>query len=203
MRRRGRVWLAVVAAALALPLCGALGVWLWLRHLRDAWTEASPSPVTVAETSVQERRRLAPRYRRLQEAARAGRAAEVSFGSEELDALIASAEELSGLRGKVSLSLDGETVVARVSLPLSEVPLASGRYLNGEFRLRVSVSSGHPEVEVLEGRTSGGTPYPAWMVRRVNAALSRPEARERLARALRGRVEALEVSDGRVMVRTR
>lgn len=203
MRRRGRVWLAVVAAALALPLCGALGVWLWLRHLRDAWTEASPSPVTVAETSVQERRRLAPRYRRLQEAARAGRAAEVSFGSEELDALIASAEELSGLRGKVSLSLDGETVVARVSLPLSEVPLASGRYLNGEFRLRVSVSSGHPEVEVLEGRTSDGTPYPAWMVRRVNAALSRPEARERLARALRGRVEALEVSDGRVTVRTR
>lgn len=203
MRRRGRVWLAVVAAALALPLCGALGVWLWLRHLRDAWTEASPSPVTVAETSVQERHRLAPRYRRLQEAARAGCAAEVSFGSEELDALIASAEELSGLRGKVSLSLDGETVVARVSLPLSEVPLASGRYLNGEFRLRVSVSSGHPEVEVLEGRTSGGMPYPAWMVRRVNAALSRPEARERLARALRGRVEALEVSDGRVTVRTR
>lgn len=203
MRRRGRVWLTVVAVALALPLCGALGVWLWFRHLRDAWTEASPSPVTVAETSVQERRRLAPRYRRLQEAARAGCAAEVSFGSEELDALIASAEELSGLRGKVSLSLDGETVVARVSLPLSEVPLASGRYLNGEFRLRVSVSSGHPEVEVLEGRTSGGTPYPAWMVRRVNAALSRPEARERLARALRGRVEALEVSDGRVTVRTR
>ena len=93
MRRRGRVWLAVVAAALALPLCGALGVWLWLRHLRDAWTEASPSPVTVAETSVQERRRLAPRCRRLQEAARAGCAAEVSFGSEELDALIASAQQ--------------------------------------------------------------------------------------------------------------
>ena len=203
MRRRGRIWLAVAGVVLALLLCGALGVWLWLRQLRDTWTAASPSPVPVAEAGVQERRRLAPRYRRLQEAARAGRAAEASFGSEELDVLIASAEELSGLRGKVSLSLDGEAVVARVSLPLGEVPLASGRYLNGEFRLRVSVSSGRPEVEVLEGRTSGGAPYPSWMVRRVNAALSRPEVQERLARALRGRVESLEVSGGRVTVRTR
>lgn len=204
MSRKLQRWQVVVGVILLLLLCLAGGAWLWWCHERDTWTDEAPRTMPVVELTQPERRRLAPRYKRLHDALRQGRAVEVRFEANELNGLVSLADELSGLRGKVALTVEGEELVAQVSVPIgAEVPLVAGRYVNGDFRLKCELAGEQMRLEVISGKTAQGQAYPPWMLQRLNEMLRQPEMQRQVARQFNKHVSELRVEKDGVVVKTK
>lgn len=135
-----------------------------------------------------------------------GDSVELVLSDREINSLIQTLPDLEGLRDRLVVGIEGETLRCKVSVPLEDLPfnLGKGRFLNGEGVLRVSIRDGELDLRVDE-LTVRGKPLPAGLMeglRGRNLAENVKIEDGDVRRGLR-RIERLEVKDGMLRMRLR
>jgi hypothetical protein len=139
----------VAALALLLMVLVVAGLYVLNRQARAlvaTYTATAPEALPVVKLPPADQKALEQRVDNFKEAAEAGQAESITLTAEQINALIGAEPKL---RGKVAIEIPGDTMRARVSLPLGELGLPSfvaggldGRYFNGIVTLDPSLAPG-------------------------------------------------------------
>ena len=167
----------------------------WLAKTRSI-TEA-PTPVPEFSGSDQQIQRVRERWQDFEQKTRAGQSAEIELSADDINALIATTEEV---RGKVFASIDGDQLRLQTSVPIGEFLGRPGYYFNGD--VVIELNGAQPLDSPLFSRiTINGEQVPtdflAWKYR------SR-QLREYLADQRNASdIGTIEIHDGKVILRSR
>jgi len=99
----------------------------WLAKTRSL--AEAPTPVPEFSASDQQIQLVRERWQDFEQKARAGQPAEIELSAEDINALIATSDDI---RGKVFASIDGNLIRLRASLPIGGVLGRPGYYFNGD-----------------------------------------------------------------------
>lgn len=195
-------WWIIGGSVAGVILLAVLAVVMWLLHERSELTDENAQTVPTVQVSDAEKRQLLPKYMKLRKGVQQNKTVEEELTSEQLDQLIAAVDEFAGCRGRLSLKLDGEYILATVSVPLQDVPFLDGRYLNGTLKLKGEVSEGKLELRLIEGKTANGKAYPEWLVAKVNEKLAGKNLPQLLNSQWAKQLRTLSVLDGKLKLKT-
>ena len=151
-----------VVLLVSVLIAALLGLRLAKRMLNE-FTDTKPLALPAVQMPAAELERVRQRVTAFQQAVSNHRPSEtLALTSDEINALIATDQDLSFLKGKVYVMIEGDRVKAQVSVPLDEVglPFFKGRYLNGVATLDVGLDHGVLRV-VPEAISVKGKPLPA------------------------------------------
>ena len=204
-KKKTNRWIIIAIIAVVVFLLLAVGgCWIYVCHLRNELTDVKPQEIATAQVTEPEKRKLGETDKKFSKGVKEGKSMELELLGEQLDKMIALFDEFKPLRGHVSLKLDGEFIKAKVSLPMEKFPMFDGRYLNGEFKLKASVSNGKLNAEVIEGTTEQGKPYPKWLVKKLNDTIASPAFQQRRsADQWLKKLELLKVMEGKLKLKTK
>ena len=115
----------------------------WLTKIH-AVSEA-PAPVPEFKTSDAEIEAAEERWQKFEEAARAGQPSEIELTAKDINTLIAANRDLVG---KVFVSIEGNRLGLRVSVPLREFTGRAGHYFNADIVMQTdgAQSLEHPQL---------------------------------------------------------
>jgi hypothetical protein len=99
----------------------------WLAKTRSI--AEAPTPVPEFSPSDQQIQRVQERWQEFEQKARAGQPAEIELSADDINALIATSEDL---RGKLFVSIDGDLPRLQASLPIGGFLGRPGYYFNGD-----------------------------------------------------------------------
>src|SRR5215831_5016147 len=99
----------------------------WLAKTRSI--AEAPAPVPAFSASDQQIQRVRERWQDFEQKTRAGQPAEIELSADDINALIATSEDV---RGKVFVSIEGNQLRLQTSLPIGGILGRSGYYFNGE-----------------------------------------------------------------------
>ena len=198
-------WGCLITGICGLTVVVILGVLaVKVRNAVTSLTDSEAKPVPVAEVSAGVAGEVRARAEAMVKALEQKTAGDFRFTAQDLNALIATVPEARELRGKALFTMEGDCLSVQASLPLEKIPGMSGRYLNdAKLVLELSCTDGKLVVHARE-ITVKGKPLPPSLrtpLQRVNLAeqfYSDPKAA-----AVLKQLEALEVRDGQLGVRTR
>jgi hypothetical protein len=172
----------------------------------DKYTDSSPMALPKVEMPAEQAGALLDRLKAFKAAVETDAAAEpLALTEQELNALIASAPDLAGLKDKVYVAITGDQIKGQVSLPLDQLPIGrtAGRYLNGSATFNVSMDGG-VLIVTLQKLDVKGESVPARFLtalQRKNLAQSAYDDVQK-AEFLR-RIESVEVKDGTLFIKPR
>ena len=177
--RRGRGCLFYGCLTLALGLGLALLAlvaltYIGLRQIRESFTAAEAADIPVVELPDAEAARLEQRLAEFQRAADAGDQGEandapadepparlvpppreLALTAQEINALLAMQPEL---RGRVFVRIEDGRIGGDVSLPLDELPMGAGRFLNARVEFAVAAPEGELDVRLTDVEVNGVRP---------------------------------------------
>ena len=104
----------------------------WLAKTRSLAQAATPLP--EFNTSKQQIQLVQERWQDFEQKTRAGQAAEIELSADDINALIATSDDL---RGKVFASIEGNRLRLQASLPIGGVLGRPGYYFNGDVIIEV------------------------------------------------------------------
>lgn len=189
------------ALLLLLMIGGGVGGYFFLKGQVDKYTSTEPVEIPVAEATEEEVAEIQSRIDRLQQAVEADEPAaerEVVLTADDLNALIASQDDL---KGRVFVRIEGDQIAGDVSIPLDDVPMGKGRYLNASATFDASYQDGVPIV-TLKDAVVKGQPLPQSFIDAMaqeNLAkdmLKDPEVAEKFRK-----FESIEVRDGKIILK--
>jgi hypothetical protein len=99
----------------------------WLAKTRSL--AEAPMPLPEFNASEQQIQLVQERWQDFEQKTRAGQAAEIELSADEINALIATSEDV---RGKVFTSIDGNQLRLQTSVPIGKFLGRSGYYFNGD-----------------------------------------------------------------------
>ena len=135
----GRCCLTLSIFAIVLAIAGFAGLY-WGLHRNSAlfygsyWLAKTqslaqaPTPVPEFNASDQQIQLVQERWQDFEQKTRAGQAAEIELSADDINALIATSEDL---RGKVFASIDGNLLRLQASVPIGGFLGRPGYYFNG------------------------------------------------------------------------
>jgi len=144
-RRKGlgcfaRGCLILLVFAIVLAIAGFAGMYwglhpysalfygsYWLAKTRSI--AEAPTPVPEFSASDQQIQRARERWQDFEQKTRAGQPAEIELSADDINALIATSDDI---RGKVFVSIDGSKLRLVMSLPIGGVLGRPGYYFNGD-----------------------------------------------------------------------
>jgi hypothetical protein len=148
--------LTVVVFALVLAAAFVGGTYVAVRFLRSSYFTSAPVQLPAATATAEERQAARVKWNEFEHAARAHQPARIELTADEINALIASEPKL---RGKAHVAIEDDTARLQVSIPLEEVRLLRGRYMNAECAVQSSPDGNpaHARVTsiVVNGRPVG------------------------------------------------
>ena len=175
--------------------------------LVEKYTETSATPLQPVKLTSEERKALHERVNTFTGALRAAGAqgAELSLTGDELNALLQDSPGIGPIANQVRVRIEQGILSGSLSWPLDNLgPLKqSGRFLNGEAAIQVSLSNGLLKVSLSDFKFHGQS-LPATVLtglRGVNfaeGAQKDPKFREALQR-----FESVEVKGDRMLIRSR
>ncbi|TWT88339.1 hypothetical protein Mal64_18180 [Pseudobythopirellula maris] len=214
---------AAIGAALVVVVVIVAGVagYYFLTGQIDKYTATEPAEIPISNASDEQIAELQSRFDRLiravdadgEEDADDGAPAEadpagedpaavdngeISFSADELNALIASNDDL---RGRVFIRIEDGQVSGDISIPLDEMPLGAGRFLNATVSLELGYKDGVPVVK-LAGGSVKGEPLPEQFIDALSQEnmaediLEDPDVAETLSK-----FESIEVVEDRLILR--
>ena len=167
----------------------------WLAKTRSL--AQAPTPVPVFNASEQQIQLVQERWEDFEQKTRAGQAAEIELSADDINALIATSEDV---RGKVFVSIDRNLLRLQLSVPIGEFLGRPGHYFNGDvvIELKGAQSLDNPQFSRI---TINGDEVPTdfldWKYR------SR-QLREYLAdQGNAYEIGTMEIRDGKVILRSR
>src|SRR5215471_10117990 len=99
----------------------------WLAKTRSL--AEAPAPVPESNASDQQIQVVQERWQNFEQKTRAGQSAEIELSADDINALIATSEDV---RGKIFASLDRDQLRLQVSVPIGKFFGRSGYYFNGD-----------------------------------------------------------------------
>src|SRR5262245_31366707 len=99
----------------------------WLAKTRSI--AQAPAQVSQFNGSDQQIQRVRERWQEFEQKTRAGQPAEIELSADDINALIATSEEI---RGKVFASIDGDQLRLQASVPIGGLLGRPGYYFNGD-----------------------------------------------------------------------
>jgi hypothetical protein len=128
------------------------------------YTSSDPVAIPRYEPKQGEAKAVESRLESFEKSLKAEKSAAIELTAADLNALVAGTEEGKRYAGKVFFRVEGDEVLADVSLPLSElkrwgIDLLTGRYLNGTLSFKAGEKEGKPTV-VIDRITAGGRQMP-------------------------------------------
>ena len=208
--------LSVAVVAILMAIMFAVGVFvvrkLYVNTVNQC-TDAAPTKFEAVQYSAPEHEALQARVQSFQDALKQGRGDfELVLSADDLNALI---QDNPQLKEKLLVSIEGDKVKGRISLPLDEVvppevrkQLTSlqGRFLNAEVVFRIALESGALDVRLEQIDVRGKPlekvhflgPAIADMKKRNLATdiQKDPKVRDNIRR-----FESLQVRDGKVILK--
>jgi hypothetical protein len=167
----------------------------WLAKTRSI--AEAPTPVPEFNASDQQIQLVQERWQDFEQKTRAGQPAEIELSADDINALIATSDDL---RGKVFASIDGDQLRLQASLPIGGVLGRPGYYFNGDviIELKGAQSLDSPRLSRI---TINGEQVPTDF---LNWKYRFRELREYLAEQGNAYdVGAIEVREGKVILRSR
>ncbi len=183
-------------------VAGLLGLYQ-LRRMLDRYTETQPMPLPAVEVAPEKLQQIQRRVEAFRDDLRAGRyPPPLALTSEEINALISHDPELQSLSGKVFVVLEGDRLLAQISLPLQELglPRFKGRYLNGKGDFSLALNKGTLDIHALDLTVKGQPVPPTYMnaIRKHNLADTANEnARASVGLNL---LQSIEIRDSKVIL---
>jgi hypothetical protein len=198
-------------AGLVIVLLGlAVGAFVLYRtwaHYVEVYTAEEPIPLPRVEAPAERIKDAVERAKAFRDALRSKTKTEpLVLTGDDLNALV---REAPRFKDHAYLTIEGDKIRARVSLPLDEFfdnSLTRGRFFNGEAVLSVSVRRGKLELEV-ESADVGGKPLPGALREFLHEFLEHADVKldldEKGGNGLLREVESLDVEDGKVTITSR
>jgi hypothetical protein len=200
--------LILLIFAIVLAIAGFAGMY-WGLHRHSAlfygsyWLAKTRS-IAEAQTTVpefsgsdQQIQRVRERWQEFEQKTRAGQPAEIELSADDINALIATTEEV---RGKIFASIDGNQLRLQASMPIGELLGRPGYYFNGEVIIepKGEQSLENPQFTRI---TINGEQVPTDF---LNWKYRSRQLREYLAEQQNAyEVGTIEIRDGKVILRSR
>ena len=128
----------------------------------------------------------------------------------DINALIAHDPGWRNLSGKVYVTIEGDQILGRVSLPLDEfsarlwgLSRLKGRYLNGTAGLKASLANGLLVVTLQTLEANGQRPPPQFMSQLQMINFAENVAKDPQSAATMGKLESITVKDGAITITPR
>jgi len=145
---------AVILVILLVAI--AAGTIYWAYNKLLSFTSDKPMDIPTIEATVDEYNALAARIEAFKKTVEEGKPAEIELSAGDINALIARDADWKQLKGKAYVKIEGDEVKADVSIPLGELPLLKGRYLNGTLGMNVSLKDNllvvKPKTIIVKGK---------------------------------------------------
>jgi hypothetical protein len=197
--------IASILAVLFVILMGVIGFfgYRFLNQMVEQYTSVTPQQLPKVEMPADKLQALKDRVAAFRKAVDAGTPTEpLVLTSDDLNALI---EENADFKGTVYVKIEGDEINGQISFPLDkmQIGMVKGRYLNGEAKLKASLSNGVLIVILDSIEVNGKRPPDEMMkgIREQNLAkdvYKDPEGAERIRK-----LESLEVKDGKIIIKAR
>jgi hypothetical protein len=203
---RGCVILLIFAIVLAIA-CFAGVYWglhrhsalfygsYWLAKTRSI--AQAPTPVPEFSASDQQTQPIRERWQEFEQKTRAGQVAEIELSADDINALIATSEDV---RGKVFVSIEGNQLRLQASLPIGGFLSKPGYYFNGDVAIDLSGAQSLENLQfsrITINREQVPTDFLNWKYR------SR-QLRDYLADQRNAfEIGTIEIRDGKVILRSR
>ncbi len=199
----------IIAGILTLLLVIAVGImfffiYRWFEGVVEEYTATAPQTLPKVEMPPERRRTLAERFDAFRAAVDVGKPTEpLVLDSREINALI---EERTPLKDKVFVTIAGDRLKGKVSLPLGDlipIGLTRGRFLNGEAEFSVWLKDGVIFATISSFEVNGKRPSEDFLrhVRGQNLARGLnddPKMAEEISK-----LQSIEVKDGKLIIRAR
>jgi hypothetical protein len=167
----------------------------WLAKTRSI--AQAPTPVPEFSGSDQQIQRLRERWQDFEQKTRAGQPAEIELSADDINALIATSENV---RGKIFASIDGNQLRLQASLPIGGVLGSPGYYFNGDVTIELNGAQSLDSPRFSRVTINGEqvpTDFLNWKYRSRHL-------REYLADKRNAfEIGTVEIRDGKVIVRSR
>jgi hypothetical protein len=203
---QGCLTLLIFAIVLAIA-CFAGMYWGLHRHsalFYGSYWLAKTRSITEAQTTVpefsgsdQQIQRVRERWQEFEQKTRAGQAAEIELSADDINALIATTEDV---RGKIFASIDGSQLRLQASVPIGGLLGRPGYYFNGDVIIepKGQQSLDNPQFSRI---TINGEQVPTDF---LNWKYRSRQLREYLAEQQNTyEVGTIEIRDGKVILRSR
>jgi hypothetical protein len=203
--RRGCLFygcLSGTACLLIILVAFLLGLYQ-LKKMVNFYTDSQPAPLPSVHMSREEMEQLKQRVENFQDAVRAGRPTQpLTLTSDEINQYIETDPNLSKVKGKLYVTIEGDRLKGQVSVPLEDVGLRifKGRYLNGTGIFSVGLQKGNLVV-IPESLAVKGKPIPAVYMDKLRSQ-NLAEGLNNNTRASVGlnHLQEIHVSDGRLVL---
>ena len=188
----------ILTAIFVIFLIAVIGGTIYgVRYLRGNYFPATSVQLPPNRATEHEQELARDKWYSFERAARSDLPAHIEMTADELNALIASEPDL---RNKAYVSIDGNVGHLQVSIPLAEVALLKGHYVNGECVVQSSVSGNPASVRitsvVINGRSvpddALNLQYPPWSLRRYLSRWTDDK-----------NVKTFEIRDGKFILETK
>ena len=205
-KRRGCLFYGCLTAVVfsLLLVCGVLaGLWYAKKMFTD-FTSDKPMPIPTVQVSAEEAAATRSRVEAFRESLRLGRPAiPLSLTPTELNGLIANDPGFKDLQNKVSFSIEGDEVKARMSLPVDQLglPIFRGRYFNGTGSFNFALNEDGTLRVHAKSLEVNGRPLPnAYMdsIKRHN--LAEPLTQDEQTRAALQKLKSIRIEDGKLVI---
>src|SRR5215475_15857275 len=166
----------------------------WLAKTRSI--AEAPTPVPEFNASNQQIQLVQERWQEFEQKARAGQSAEIELSADDINALIATNEDV---RGKVFVSIDRDQLRLQMSVPIGQFFGRAGYYFSGEVMIELE---GTQSLDGLQFRriTINGEQVPTEF---LNWKYSSRQLREHLVEQGNAyEIGTVEIRDGKVILRS-
>jgi hypothetical protein len=196
--------LTMVVVFIILGVAGILGARYGYKKLVSTYTSPAAAQLPAVTYTDQELQSLTNRLGAFQlEANALTNEVTLTLSAHDINVLIHSEDELKGLRDKIYVEVDKDTIKSAVSMPLDGFGLEAlkGRYLNGKAGLKVAVTNGKLTVN-LDSLEVNGTPVSAsFMTQLKSENLAKDIDMGPEGEKLMKRVESLTIENGDVILK--
>lgn len=181
-----------------LAIMTSIGAYLYVKSTVETYTQETPASIATNEVTEAESQELVARLESFKSRIESGNASSLVLSQDDINALISKEKELAG---KVYVTIEGGQIKGQISVKLEDgVPLAGGRYLNGQASISVGIKHGELEA-YLDSVEVNGKPLPdRFMVAIKGKNLATDVKIDEKTRKNLVRIERLEVKDGKVVL---
>jgi len=213
-KRRGCFFYGCITVFILMVVVGIAGFFAIRYGLNkltafvEQYTDTTPMILPTVQMSPTDYQQLDKRVTAFADAVNARKATPaLVLAGDEFNALIANNPAWKGLKGKVYVTMEGDQIKGKVSIPMDDLAQApglsrlKGRYLNGSAALKVSLANGVLMVTLQSLEAKGQSPPTQVMAQLQSVNFAQNATQDPKTQEMIGRLESIEVKDGKLTIK--
>jgi len=213
-KRRGCFFYGCITVLVLMLLVGIAGFFAVRYGLNkfnafvEQYTETTPMTLPIVQMPPTDYQLLDKRATAFADLVKARKASPpLVLTGEEINALIANNPAWKSMKGRVYVTIEGDQIKGKVSIPMDDLAQApglsrlKGRYLNGSAAFKVSLANGVVVVTLQSLEAKGQSPPPPIMAQLQTVNFAQNAAQDPKTQEMIGRFESIEVKDGKITIK--